>query len=251
MFFPQNQLAFLGAAFGWLLVGLMIFGRSNAPLQYREAIKAMRQQKYKEAVDTLDSLIKEEPDNANHYRLRGRILRLWGKTGRARRDYESMIEYSPNDGLRAEAYNELSELELQAQNYDKALEAAQKAADLLPNDWIAAYNLGMVQDRLGQSKDVIESLQKALDARVKDSRHRLLIYLWMTRAYARLGQEDKAAETIDKLKKEQSGLRDWQQMLSCEEASVLQGIMAADVELAAQLISGNIHTEQLAQVNVS
>jgi hypothetical protein len=109
----------------------------------------------------------------------------------------------------------------------------------------------MVQDRLGQSKDVIESLQKALDARVKDSRHRLLIYLWMTRAYARLGQEDKAAETIDKLKNEQSGLRDWQQMLSCEEASVLQGIMAADVELAAQLISGNIHTEQLAQVNVS
>ena len=42
IFFPQYLLVFLGAAFGWAIIGLMLFGNSRTPMQYRQAIKAMR-----------------------------------------------------------------------------------------------------------------------------------------------------------------------------------------------------------------
>lgn len=245
LFFPQYLLAAFGAAFGWVVAGMMIFGRSNAPIQYRNAIKAMRKGDYKTAVSAMDDLIKEESDNPNHYRLRGRILRLWGKSGRARHDYEAMIKHSTHVGIEAEAYNELSELELQAKNYDKALQAAQKASDLLPNDWVAAYNLGMIQDRLGQSEAVIESLQHALAADVKDARHRLLIHLWLARAYAKLGQTDNAETALDKLKQAKSNLLEWDKLLSAEEATVVREMMSADIELARQLIEDEIEVTSL------
>ena len=247
LFFPQYLLAASGAAAGWVVAGMMIFGRRNAPIQYRDAIKSMRKGDYKAAVTTLDDLIKSEPDNPNHYRLRGRVLRLWGKTGRARHDYEAMIKHATQDGIKAEAYNELSELELQAKNYDKALEAAQKAFNLLPKDWVAAYNLGMIQDRLGQSEAAISSLQHALDAKVKDARHRLLIHLWLARAYSRLGEADKAQAALDNLKKERKSLAEWQQMLAVQEATELRNVLGADVELAQQLVNDEVDVMQMAK----
>ncbi|MDQ7025378.1 MAG: hypothetical protein Q9P44_07440 [Anaerolineae bacterium] len=248
LFYPQYLLASFGAAFGWIIAGSMIFGRRNAPIQYRNAIKAMRKGDYKTAVSAMDELIKEESDNPNHYRLRGRILRLWGKNGRARHDYEAMIKHSTHDGIKAEAYNELSELELQAKNYDKALQAAQKASDLLPDDWVAAYNLGMIQDRLGHSQDVIENLQRALDTKIKDARHRLLIYLWMLRAYSRLGETDKAQSALDSLKQEKDSLAEWQQLLEAEDAGALRTVLSDDVALAEQLIKGDVDVLQIAKV---
>jgi tetratricopeptide (TPR) repeat protein len=247
LFFPQYILAVLGAAAGWVVAGFMIFGRSNAPIPYRDAIKAMRKGDYKSAVATLDELIKVEADNPHHYRLRGRMLRLWGKTGRARHDYEAMLQYSTNEGIKAEAYNELAELELQAKNYEKALEVAQKASDLLPQDWVAAYNLGMIQDRLGHSEAVIASLERALAAKVKDARHWLLIHLWLARAYVRLSQLDKAQAAVDILKRGKSSLTEWNTLLKAEEAAVLRDMLGADIELARQLIHDEIDLTQLAK----
>lgn len=247
LFFPQYILAVLGAAAGWVVAGFLIFGRSTAPIQYRDAIKAMRKGDFKTAVTILDELIKVEADNPDHYRLRGRVLRLWGKPGRARHDYEAMLQYSTHDGIKAEAYNELAELELQSRNYDKALEAAQKASDLLPHDWVAAYNLGMIQDRLGQSEAAIVSLECALAARVKDARHRLLIHLWMARAYVRLGQLDKAKSAVEILKGTKGCLDEWDTMLKAEEAAVLRDMLSADIELARKLIHDEIDVAQIAK----
>jgi tetratricopeptide (TPR) repeat protein len=247
LFFPQYILAVLGAAAGWVVAGFMIFGRSNAPIQYRDAIKAMRKGDFKTAVATLDELIKVETDNPNHYRLRGRVLRLWGKPGRARHDYEAMLQYSTHDGIQAEAYNEISELELQSKNYEQALEAAQKASDLLPQDWVAAYNLGMIQDRLGQSEAAIASLERALAVKVKDARHHLLIYLWLARANARLGQLDKAKSAVEILKGTKSSLAEWDILLKSEEAVVLRDMLGADIELAQKLIHDEIDVTQLAK----
>src|SRR5215204_6338385 len=66
LFFPQYVLAVLGAAAGWVVAGFMIFGRSSAPIPYRDAIKAMRKGDYKTAVATLDDLIKVEAGNPHH-----------------------------------------------------------------------------------------------------------------------------------------------------------------------------------------
>ena len=241
----QYQGAFLGFALGWIVVGLLLFGRSQAPTQYRDAIKAMRKGDFKEAVAAMDDLIKQEDDMPNHYRFRAELLRLWGKLGRARRDYEAMLNISDDDGNRAVAYNGLAEVDLQAGKLDTALDAAKKAYDLAPNEWVAAYNLGMIQDRLQQSTQALDSLNKGIKARVPDARHRLLIHLYIARAHARLNQFDEAKSALNDMKSERKGLTEWKGILADEQAAVLRTVLADDVALAEKLINGEVTVEQL------
>lgn len=236
LFVPQFQMAALGAAVGWVVVGFLIFGRTRGPRQYREAVKAMRRDDFKSAVAAMDDLIKEEPDEARHYRFRAELLRLWGKLGRARRDYAVMAERSRDDATRAVAYNGLAEVDLQAGNYADALHAAQRAYELAPDEWVAAYNLGMIEDRLGHSERVLESLDDALVKRVTDARHRLLIQLYRIRAHVRLGQEDEAQLLLADLQHEERGLMEWKQVLEDDKAAVLRDVLQADVDAAEALM---------------
>ncbi|MEO1287054.1 MAG: tetratricopeptide repeat protein [Chloroflexota bacterium] len=240
IFLPQYLWLFIGAAFGWGVIGLLIFGDERTPMQYREAIKAMRDKDYKKAVDTMDALIKQEGDDPNHYRFRAELLRLWSKLGRARRDYQTMLEKSQNDEDRAVAYNGMAEVDLQAGKYQEALESAQSAYDLAPDEWVASYNLGMIADRLGDSELALNSLNKAMDAQIPDSRHRLLVYLWQLRAYTRLNQSEQAETVLANLKEERKGLKEWQKILPDEQAKVLRDVLEADVKLAEQLINGDV-----------
>ncbi|MGB7341724.1 MAG: tetratricopeptide repeat protein [Phototrophicaceae bacterium] len=245
LFLPQYLLIFLGAAFGWALISLLLFGDERTPMQYRQAIKAMRNNDYKTAVDTMDGLIKEESDDPNHYRFRAELLRLWGKLGRARRDYQMMIEKSTNDADLAVAYNGMAEVDLQAGNYQDALVAAHKAYELAPDEWVAAYNLGMIADRLGDSTLTLDSLEKALAATIPDSRHRLLVYLWQLRAYMRQDQQDLAKNALKLLKSERNGLKEWQKILPEEQAKVLREVLEADITLAEQLIDDKVDLSAL------
>lgn len=245
MFFPQAQMAFLGAAFGWVLVGLFIFGRGSAPLQYRTAIKALRRQEYQEAVDAMDELIRIEPHVPNHYRFRAELLRLWGKLGRARRDYQEMLERSTDDGNRAVAYNGLAEVELQSGNFEEAAQAAVQAYALAPTEWVAAYNLGMIEDRRRNSQAVIESLQAALAAKVPDVRHRLLIHFYLVRAYSRLGETERAQAALKQIEQYRKGLEEWQSILADEQAKVLREVLAPDIRCIEQLLSGEMRVQDL------
>jgi len=249
--FPQYVWLFMGAAFGWAVIGLLLFGNAGSPLQYRQAIKAMRDNDYKTAVEAMDSLIKEEPDDPNHYRFRAELLRLWGKLGRARRDYQTMLEKSDHDADRAVAYNGLAEVDLQAKKFQEALASAQQAYDLAPDEWVAAYNLGMIADRLGDAPLALDSLKKALKTDIPDSRHRLLVYLWQARAYARQNDISSAKASLDSLKKEQAGLKEWQKILPDEQANVLREVLQADVSLADALIKGDADVLQLTKVTAS
>lgn len=248
LFFPQYILGFIAGGLGWVTAAMLLFGPRRAPMQYQDAIKAMRKNDYKTAVGLMDDLIKVETDVPNHYRFRAEMLRLWDKLGRARRDYQTMIDHSQNDADRAVGYNGLAEVDLQAQKYEDALVSAQKAYELAPDEWVAAYNLGMIADRLGDSELVIDSLEKALAAKMPDSRHRLLVYLWQVRAYTRLNRLDEAHAAIENMKQEKSGLKEWQKILPDEQAKVLRDVLEADVNVAEKLVSEAIDTEALAKV---
>ena len=237
--------AFLGVAFGWIIVGLLLFGRAQAPMQYRDAVKAMRKQDYKTAVESMDALIKEEPDMPNHYHFRAQLLRLWGKLGRARRDYQKMAQVSADDGYKAVAYNGLAEVELQAGEHQAAYAAAQQAYAVAPDDWVTVYNLGVIEDRLQASDDALHHLQQALDNGVDDARHRLLIHLYRARAHARLGQLDDAQGAVDQLKRSASGLQEWQKIMADEQASVLRDVLADDITTAEKLIDGMLTARDL------
>lgn len=237
LLFPRFLGVFMGAAFGWIVVGLFLFRSSRGPIQYRQAIKYMRQGEYESAVKIMDSLIKAEPQEMSHYRFRGELLRLWGKLGRAKRDYEKLIAMDPSSAV---AYNGLAEVQLQAGEYMPARQSALKALELAPNEWVASYNLGMIEDRLGMAEEAVNSLQRALEQKVPDARHRLLVYLYLLRAYKRLGDVRRAQETLLLLKKQRAGLDEWQIILGSEQAVTLRDVLGADIETAERLIMGEI-----------
>ncbi|MFN8529952.1 MAG: tetratricopeptide repeat protein [Anaerolineae bacterium] len=241
---PQFALPLLGGAVAWIVTGFIVF-RNRIPMDYQKAIKHLRKNEYAEAIDVIDDIIKDAPDTPNHYRFRAEVLRLSGKLDRARRDYYRMIELSPES---PEGYNGLSEVQLQMNNLPGALEAAEKARELAPEDWVALYNLGMIEDRMGEkSAQVIEHLNKALDLKVTDTRHRLLIHLYLARAYARTGSADKAQEQVAAIKRARAGLEEWQKILESDQAATLKSVIGADVDTAQSLADGKLKIADLAQ----
>lgn len=241
-FLPDLSLVFVGAAFGWVVAALFSL-RSRARIEYQRAIKLLRKEQYAEAVKIMDALIQQEADDPNHYRFRAEILRLSGKLGQARRDYHKMIEIAPEMAV---GYNGLAEVCLQAGDYAEAREAALGAYQRAPQEWVAPYNLGMIEDRLNMPEAAVEHLQAALALRVPDARHRLLIYLYLIRAYSRLGDAAGAQDSLHALKQHKHGLEEWQSILANSMAATLREVLAADVETAQALIDGKLDVIQLA-----
>ncbi len=241
-FAPELRAPLIGAGIGWIAAGFFLT-RSQMPMQYREAIKHLRKNEYDAAVKVMDRVIKAEPKQPNHYRFRAEILRLWGKLDRARRDYEKMTSLTPDSAL---AYNGLAEVYLQMADYAQAREAAQKAHELAPQDWVTAYNLGMIEDRLQQSEQVVDHLQTALALNVPDARHRLLIHLYLARAYSRLGNADAAQNAVKAIQRHRSGLEEWRAILDSDQAETLRAVLGDDVQAAQDLADGKLDVAALA-----
>ncbi|MBE2182587.1 MAG: tetratricopeptide repeat protein [Anaerolineae bacterium] len=238
---PQFSLVLFGGALGWIVAGTILF-RPRTPTSYQKAVKALKKGHLEVAVQEMDQVIKDDPDDPNYYRFRAELLRLWGKLERARRDYVKMTELETDSAV---GYNGLAEVDLQAGNYQRALDSANKAAELAPDEWVALYNLGMIEDRLGKSQEVIGHLDKALALKVPDARHRLLIHLYLLRAYARLGNAEAARSQFDLLKKQRGGLEEWQKILENEQAEVLRAVLGDDVKTARDLVDAAISIEEV------
>jgi tetratricopeptide (TPR) repeat protein len=229
-------LPLLGAAVGWIVAGAFVF-RPRIPREIQISVKHMRKGDYEAAIKALSDLIKRDPENENHYRLRAEIFRLWGKLDRARKDYAQITEIAPQSAV---GFNGLAEVYMQSGEFAQAQEAALKAFELVPDEWVAAYNLGMIEDRLGEAQAAVEHLQIALRHKIPDARHRLLIHLYLARAYSRLGQTAAAQEQIVLLKRQRSGLEEWQTLLRHEEAAPLRAVLEDDVRLAQELVEGKV-----------
>ncbi len=238
---PQLSLVLFGGAVGWVVAGLILF-RPRTPSGYQKAVKALKKGNLELAVEEMDQVIKDQPDDPNHYRFRAELLRLWGKLDRARRDYVKMTELEADSAV---GYNGLAEVDLQSGNFTRALESANKAAELAPDEWVALYNLGMIEDRLGQSQDVITHLDKALALKVPDARHRLLIHLYLLRAYARSGNLEAAQTQLDLLRKQRGGLDEWQNILDNAQAEVLRNVLGDDVKTVRDLLDANTTIEEI------
>ena len=140
------------------------------------------------------------------------------------------------DANSAVAFNGLAEVELQAERFEDARQAAQMAHNLAPEEWVAAYNLGMIEDRLQDSEAVIHHLKTALELKIPDSRHRLLTHLYLWRAYGRLADDAAVKTAAAALKRERDGLEEWQVIMSAKKAQALRQVLSEDIEQATQLI---------------
>ncbi|MCI0713533.1 MAG: tetratricopeptide repeat protein [Chloroflexi bacterium] len=222
----------IGLAFGWLLAAQFLM-RNRIPREYKDAIKALRRADYTEAARHVTQLIKQEPENLNHYQFRAEMYRLDGKMSKAIKDYEKINSIRPDSPV---GYNGLSEVYLQQSQYDLALKNAREALKREPDLWVAPYNLGMIEDRLQDSQNVIEHLSMALKSGLPDSRHRLLTYLWLARAHYRLGDETTADEVLIKLRQERKGLGEWSIIMDEDAASTLRAVLEDDIKLARRAI---------------
>jgi predicted Zn-dependent protease len=244
LMFPSLLLFFAPVGIGWLLIALISM-RGRVRREYQAAIKHMRNREYNEAIKVMSDLIKEESENPEHRRFRAELYRLSGKIRKARADYEKVIELTPDSGI---GYNGLAEVYLQDGEFQSALGYAKRALALEPDQWVAPYNLGMIEDRLDLWPDAVEHLQAALRVGVPDSRHRLLIHLWLARSYYRQGKPAEAEAEIRKLKREQGGLQEWKTIFESEEAAVLRDVLLDDVQLAEKLAEGETSLDALAKV---
>ncbi|MYE25941.1 MAG: hypothetical protein F4X87_01745 [Chloroflexi bacterium] len=155
----------------------------------------------------------------------------------ARADYQRMAEL---DGQSAVAYNGLAEVDLQAGNLENARIAALKALELAPKEWVAAYNLGMIEERLGLDESAARHLSDALELEIPDSRHRLLVHLYLWRIHCRRADNESAREAWTALKREKAGLEEWQVIMSADEAHALRGVLSGDIEEARRLIMDKV-----------
>jgi tetratricopeptide (TPR) repeat protein len=238
---PQFLPLLLGGALGWLFIS-QIFVRDRLRMEYKTAIKHMRNKEYKQAIRVMTDLINSDKDNPDHYLFRAQINRLASKLDAAEHDYRRVINLAP---LAANGYNGLSEVYFQMGKYDLARENAAEAYRLEPDYWVAPYNLGMVEDRLEQSEAVIEHMQTVLNQGLPDSRHRLLTYLWLARAYYRLGNNEGAEQSLTSLRKEAKGLKEWQTILDDEQGKIIRRILEEDIQLAEKAMNKNLHASDL------
>lgn len=230
--FPQLFIFAAALSVGWFIIAPLT-ARSRIRREYQSAIKAMRKGNYDEAIQVMTDLIKEEPKQADHYRFRAEIFRLSGKIKRARADYEKVVALSPQSGV---GYNGLAEVYLQDGEFDHALDYGRQALELEPNQWVAAYNLGMIEDRMGLWPEAVTHLRRALEVGVPDSRHRLLAQLWITRAQVQQGQFEDAQKSLASLRRERTGLSEWKTIFDAQEAAVLRSVLEADVQLAERMV---------------
>jgi predicted Zn-dependent protease len=241
LFFPNILPITIGAGLGWIVAGAYLF-RPRTPDEYKQAVRALRKSQYQDAVKHMDTLIQADPKNPFHYRFRAEILRVWGKLPLAKRDYKKMTDLAPDMAV---AWNGLAEIQLQMGDYEAAHVAALKAYQLAPDEWVSAYNLGAIEDRLNRPQDTLEHLRHALNLKIPDARHRLLVHLYMARAYVRMNNIPAAEEAVKKIQGLYGGIQEWRTLMKSDQAETLRAFIEADVNTATALADGELAIQDL------
>lgn len=229
---PPLALFFGGGGLGWMVAAQFVL-RGSVRMEYQSAIKYMRAGNYDQAIEVMDRLIRAEPNAAEHYRFRAELFRLGGKPDKAIKDYRRVTRLAP-DALAG--YAGLAETALSQGDLGTAQMYALQALERDSGGWMAAYNLGMIADRRGEAGAAVDYLARALDARIPQSRYRLMARLWLARNYVRLGRRDDAQREVERIRKESAGLREWEAIMQSEEAASLRDLLAEDVALARELL---------------
>jgi Tfp pilus assembly protein PilF len=231
---PALALVFGGAGLGWIVAAQFVL-RGQVRMEYQNAIRHLRQGEYDEAAAIMERLITAEPDESSHYRFRAELYRLAGTPALAMADYKRVIELSSES---AQGYAGLAEVHAQQGDFEAAHRYGLVALEREPRQWLNAYNMGLIADRLGDAAHAVAYLEQVLSLGVPHSRYRLLTRLWLARNHYRQGQLDAARQQVELMRKQAPGLRDWQLILASEHAAPLRGLLEPDIELARRLLEG-------------
>jgi len=112
-----------------------------------------------EALDSVESLVKDYPNEALLYNISGACYAGLGQLDTAVKHYEQALEIKPDY---AEAHNNLGIAHKELNQLDAAIKCYEKTLTIKPDYAEAHYNLGIAHKDLGQLDDAVKSLEKAL-----------------------------------------------------------------------------------------
>lgn len=139
------------------IFALLACGASSQEL-LEKARKAMKDQKYEEAILLLNKAIDRNPKNADAFNARGVALFELGKYNDAFLDYQQAIELAPKNYRpyfnRAELYRNLKQWQEALKDYNQAIGLAPQTADLY-------LNRGVLQYQQGNLNAAIDDFRKA------------------------------------------------------------------------------------------
>ena len=231
---PDYALFFGGGGLGWMIAAQFVL-RGRVRMEYQSAVKHLRRNEFNEAVGVMNRLIEAEPDEAGHYRFRAELCRLGGRLPAAVADYERVIELAPGADA---GYTGLAEVYAQQGKFAQAREYGLQALERAPHAWMVAYNLGLIEDRLGEAAAAVQHLEHALHVGISHRRYRLLAHLWLARNYKRQGQTAEADDHLASMRRFEAGVQDWTLIMNSDQAAPLRNLLRSDVVLAQRLLAG-------------
>lgn len=150
----------------------------------------------RETIETYESALERKPEQPNIHHFLGVLYEFGGHRDRAIQHYEEAIKYSPD---LAESKNNLAYLYAEEKkNLDRALDLAQDAKALLPDDPNAADTLGWVLFRRGVPSAAIGYLKEAEAGMPPDDTNLGLVRHHLAMAYEASGDKVSARDTLDR-----------------------------------------------------
>lgn len=229
---PDMALFFGGGGLGWMVAAQFVL-RSRVRMEYQVAVRHLRQGNIGQAIAVMNDLIDAEPDEPAHFRFRAELHRLANQLHKARSDYERVIKLAPAD---ATGYTGMAEVLVQRGDYEQARHYAQQAFERAPRQWLTAYNLGLIADRLHDPEAAVEHLSAAMRNGLPHSRYHLLTQLWLARNHLRTENEAGARHALDAMQSDLDAVQDWDMIFESEQAAALRDLLQADVRLAHRLL---------------
>lgn len=137
---------------------------TEARLLRAEALTKMQQ--YKEAMEDIETVLAQNPDEENALLLRGNIQEATGKQIEAEADYQHVIEENP---FQEQAFLYLGKLYIEQQKFSKAIATFDEAVELNPNFAQAYHERGRAKLLNGDKEGSLEDMKKALELNPKDA----------------------------------------------------------------------------------
>jgi tetratricopeptide (TPR) repeat protein len=148
---------------------------------------------FRQELQKLTEGLAREPDRVDLYECRGTRYVFLREHDRAAADYEKALELDPD---RASTCRNLAWIYLvgpeRLRRPERALALAQRAAHLLPDDYVIRNTLGLAYYRTGQWGAAVDTLQDAIAANSEGANAYDLFFLALR--YSKLGQPDKARD---------------------------------------------------------
>ncbi len=149
-----------------------------------------------ETIATYEKALEAVPDAARLHHFLGVLYESGGNRGRAIEEYQEAIRYNPN---LAESKNNLAYLFAESgENLDQALDLAQEAKALMPNDPNAADTLGWVLYKRGIASAAISYLKEAEAGLEPDSENIGMVQHHLAMAYEASGEIENTRSALDR-----------------------------------------------------